>query len=151
MGKLTSTERKILEKFFKEHPEEVVELIEEILEKNLHRSLFKRDEVEECVADFLTEIGVPKNIKGYEYLSYTLYLIIKDDKKSFMITREVYPIVATKYHTTSANVERCIRTAVQNTFVKGNNNKKQKLIFKKNATPSEFVVIAAEEVKKRLQ
>ena len=152
MGKLTSAERKILEKFFRENSEEVVELLEEILERGKQRySSLERNEVQEVISNFLTEIGMPKNIRGFEYLCYSIYLIIKYDKKSFMITKEVYPRVAEEYSVKPSNVERCIRTAVKNTFVKGCTNKRMKVIFKKNPTPSEFVAIATDEIKKRLQ
>lgn len=70
----------------------------------------------------LKEIGVPTNLKGYNYLIEAISLVIEDFNNLHSITKYLYPCIAKKYYTTSSRVERAIRNAIEVTWTRGNLN-----------------------------
>lgn len=64
----------------------------------------------------LTNLGVPANLKGYEYLKFGLSKVLEDPTLIQRMTRELYPVIAKEYGTTSSRVERAIRHAVEVMF-----------------------------------
>jgi len=71
----------------------------------------------------LNQVGVPTNIVGYHFLAYAmvavyLNLAVSMDPKCYF-TKEIYPQVATRFNSTYATVERCIRYALRETWLRG--------------------------------
>ncbi|MCL2229152.1 MAG: sporulation initiation factor Spo0A C-terminal domain-containing protein, partial [Firmicutes bacterium] len=52
------------------------------------------------ISDTFRSIGIMPNVKGYQYLSYAVKLVV-DAGKMLKITREVYPEVAKHFCVTS--------------------------------------------------
>lgn len=61
---------------------------------------------------FLVEKGVFPNLIGFNYLITAVEIVKKE--KHLQITKELYPMIAKQYKTTSSRVERAIRTIVSN-------------------------------------
>ena len=72
------------------------------------------------IQKLLLDIGFPHHVYGYNYISYALELIMLDPEMLHHVTKELYPDVASHFHTTSARVERAIRTAIQIVWLYGN-------------------------------
>lgn len=73
-----------------------------------------------CIDDLLHEIGFSSHIKGYLYLKEALNIIKCNKVSNIKLTKDIYPFIASKYETTSINVERSIRHAIETSFNKGN-------------------------------
>ena len=69
------------------------------------------------------------------------------------ITKELYPLIAKKYHTTSSRVERAIRHAIEVSWNRGNWELMEEIfgysvdIDKAKATNSEFIVTLADKLR----
>lgn len=58
----------------------------------------------------LHDLGIASHLKGYQYLNdAVMYLYNRDNSD----TKSLYKVLATKYHTTIANIERSIRHAIE--------------------------------------
>jgi len=115
------------------------------------------DRIQNEITRQIRAVGVPAHLKGYHYLRHAIYLAVATDKSSQMlITKEIYPVVATQFKTKPSLVERAIRNAIEVAWLRGNtdvlneffgytiNDKKGK------PTNAEFVAMIADRVKMRL-
>ena len=64
----------------------------------------------------LTNLGVPANLKGYEYLKSGLSKVLENPIIIQGMTKELDPAIAKEYGTTPSRVERAIRHAVEVMF-----------------------------------
>ena len=66
----------------------------------------------------LQELNIPDKYMGYTFISYGVYLM-KTDKNSIRhITKTLYIDIAETYNTTDKNVEKAIRTVIENIWKK---------------------------------
>ena len=72
------------------------------------------------VQELLLTVGFPQHVYGYNYIMYSLELIMENPEILHHITKELYPEVAKRFGSTPARVERAIRTAIQITWLYGN-------------------------------
>ena len=59
-------------------------------------------------------LGIHRTYKGYHFLIASLELALEDEVNLLYITKNIFPVVAHKYHTTVYCVERNIRTVIHN-------------------------------------
>lgn len=79
--------------------EDPLELIDEIgLENNIGR--------------ILLGFGIRANLKGYKYLKAAIMMTVMNPNITNKMTKELYPMLAQKYHTASASIERDMRHAI---------------------------------------
>ena len=107
---------------------------------------------ERMVKKLLKEMGVPMNIKGYQYLSKAIVLLSKE--KGMKISLGLYPKVAKEFGTTGSRVERSIRHAVERTFEIGNYTEVcgTKVSVKKGKmTNSEFMYAIVDYLEEQLE
>lgn len=71
------------------------------------------------ITDLLHNLGVPSNIKGYEYIVKAVELII-NSRNNKMI--ELYKSIAKIYNTKSTNIESSIRYAIEISWNRGDIN-----------------------------
>lgn len=101
--------------------------------------------IEIRIYEFLAEIGIPSNIKGYNYIKTALILTYNDSTILENITKVLYPEIAKKYDSTSSRVERAIRHAIEVACTKGNAELINKIfkysisVNKGKPTNSEFI------------
>ncbi|HET7559197.1 MAG TPA: sporulation transcription factor Spo0A [Limnochordia bacterium] len=77
-------------------------------------------QVEGEVLRQIAELGVPAHYKGCTYLKEAITLVVDDPSLLERVTKELYPSVAARHHTTSEKVERAIRHAIETTWTRGN-------------------------------
>lgn len=114
-------------------------------------------QLELITTNIIHEIGIPANIRGYQYIRYSIMLAVKDESIITSITKTLYPTVAKKYGTTVSRVERAIRHAIEVAWDRGNidtintyfgytvNNAKGK------PTNSEFIAMISDRIRLQLK
>jgi two-component system response regulator (stage 0 sporulation protein A) len=118
---------------------------------------FREADVKTAAEEFLTEVGVPSNLFGYEYLATAIVALIEDPEQGKSLMKGLYGHVAKLCNTTGSRVERTCRHAIERAFercdyemIEGyfgcsiNQNKG-------NPTVGEFVTRAAVIVRRRVQ
>lgn len=79
--------------------EDPLELIDEIgLESNIGR--------------ILLGFGIRANLKGYKYLKAAILMTVMNPNVTNTMTKGLYPMLAQKYHTASASIEKDMRHAI---------------------------------------
>lgn len=79
----------------------------------------KEESLEAKVTNIIHEVGVPAHIKGYQYLRDGIIMAVEDVEVINQITKQLYPDLAKKYHTTASRVERAIRHAIEVAWGRG--------------------------------
>lgn len=65
----------------------------------------------------LLRMGFKQKYVGFSYIAEAIELLIHEEpNQQLQITRDVYPLVAERYHATKAGVERAIRISLQAAF-----------------------------------
>jgi two-component system response regulator (stage 0 sporulation protein A) len=78
------------------------------------------------ISEILSFCGIPRHIKGFEYLRSSILSFFDEEEfgryefSSISMTKDLYPMVAKKYQTTSSRVERAIRHAIEVAWDRGN-------------------------------
>ena len=57
-------------------------------------------------------LGIHGTYKGYRYLVFALELALSDENQLLYVTKNLYPSVARRYHTTPSCVDRDLRTVI---------------------------------------
>lgn len=68
----------------------------------------------------MQDLGIPANLKGYEYLRHAIKFVCEDHSYIHALTKRLYPDIANHLDTTPKRVERAIRHAVDYIITKGN-------------------------------
>lgn len=112
----------------------------------LRGSLSKEAEV----TQIMLAVGIPANIKGYQYIREGILLSIDDMEMVNYITKMLYPCIAKRYQTTSSRVERSIRHAIDVAWERGRMENISRILgcpvdFQKaKPTNSEFIALVAD-------
>ena len=81
---------------------------EERLKECLHREQLEKD-----VDEVLLHMGIMPHLMGYTYLKAALAMAYEDRDLLLGVTKILYPSLAKRFDTSPANLERCIRSAVE--------------------------------------
>ena len=65
-----------------------------------------------AVRRLLLRLGATPRYIGFDYVIHAIILSLEDSQYLLSVTKELYPDVARKYHTTICSVERDIRTVI---------------------------------------
>ncbi len=109
--------------------------------------------LEIIVTNIIHEIGVPAHIKGYQYLRDSILMAVQDMDILNSITKQLYPSIAVKNHTTASRVERAIRHAIEVAWSRGKMDTIDELFgYTVNAgkgkpTNSEFIALIADKIR----
>lgn len=77
------------------------------------------EKIELEVSTLLHDLGIPSHIKGYKYIREGVLLLYSLDQNTTLVTKEVYPNIASKFDTTASRVERAIRHAIEISWMRG--------------------------------
>ena len=116
-------------------------------------SLENTHDLEKDVTDMIHEIGVPADIKGYQYLREAIMMSVEDIEMLNSITKILYPSIAKKYQTTPSRVERAIRHAIEVAWSRGKMETLDSLfgytinLGKGKPTNSEFIALIADKIR----
>lgn len=105
------------------------------------------------VTKILHALGIPSNIKGYQYIRSAILMVY--DNPGFIggITKELYPDLSIKFNTTIGRVERAIRHAIEVSWLRGDIDLMEDIfghsvdIDKAKPTNSEFIVTIADKLR----
>ncbi len=118
----------------------------------------KREEnLEALVTNVIHEVGVPAHIKGYQYLREAIMLVVNDIDVINQITKQLYPEIAEKFHTTPSRVERAIRHAIEVAWGRGQQEAVENIFgytvsaSKGKPTNSEFIAMIADKLRLELK
>lgn len=117
----------------------------------------KRHILERTVTDTIHSVGIPANIKGYQYLRDAIMMSIDDAELINAVTKQLYPKVACRHNTSPSRVERAIRHAIEVACMRGNDEVLYRLFgytvssMKGKPTNSEFIALIADKLRLDLQ
>lgn len=109
--------------------------------------------LDQKISDFLHELGVPANIRGYIYLREAISMVTEEIQLLTGITKILYPMIAENHDTTSSRVERAIRHAIEVAWSRGNIDAINKLFGftvdhrRGKPTNSEFIAMVADRLR----
>ena len=108
-------------------------------------------EMEATVTAALLELGVPANIIGYHYLRTAVLLAMTDMDIVNSVTKQLYPMLAKRYKTTSERIERSMRHGIEVAWNRGKKEVEQRYFGYTSAdderpTNSEFVAMLADHI-----
>jgi two-component system response regulator (stage 0 sporulation protein A) len=104
------------------------------------------------IMELLRKLGMPANVRGYNYSLRAIQLCVVDPSYIREITKRLYVDIAACYNTTPSRVERGIRHAVEKVFDRGDEDYIYKVfgntldIKKGKLTNSEFIAASANEI-----
>ncbi len=116
-----------------------------------------QENLEALVTNIIHEVGVPAHIKGYQYLREAIMMVIKDTDVINQITKQLYPEIAAKYHTTPSRVERAIRHAIEVAWGRGEQSAVENIFgytvsaAKGKPTNSEFIAMISDKLRLELK
>ena len=119
--------------------------------------LKNEDNLEALVTNVIHEIGVPAHIKGYQYLREAIMMVVSNIDIINQITKQLYPEIAHKYHTTPSRVERAIRHAIEVAWGRGQQDVVETIFgytisaAKGKPTNSEFIAMIADKLRLELK
>jgi two-component system response regulator (stage 0 sporulation protein A) len=73
----------------------------------------KTHSLEEKIAKIFLTVGIPSQIKGYQFLREAVRMAINNPAIINCITKKLYPDIADKFDTSASKVERGIRQAIE--------------------------------------
>ncbi len=106
--------------------------------------------IKKKITKIIHELGVPSNLKGYNYIREGIMLVYYDPSLSSKITKGLYPLIAEKYTSNESRVERSMRHAIEVSWNRGNWDMMEEIfgysvsIDKAKPTNSEFIVTIAD-------
>ena len=107
-------------------------------------------EMEATVTAVLLEIGVPANIIGYQYLRTAILMAINNMESVTCVTKQLYPVLAKRYKTTSERIERSMRHGIEVAWNRGKREVSQRYfgytVTNNRPTNSEFIAMIADHI-----
>lgn len=110
---------------------------------------------EQEITQVMLALGIPANIKGYQYLREGIRLSMDDMEMVNYITKMLYPSIAKRYNTTSSRVERSIRHAIDVAWNRGSIEHMDQIFGypvyfqREKPTNSEFIALIADTLRLR--
>lgn len=104
------------------------------------------------ITDLLHELGVPANLKGYQYLRSAIMKAYTDMEMLGQVTKKLYPCIAMEFETTPSRVERGIRHAIEVAWNRGNIDVIHRIfgytisIERSKPTNSEFIAMLSDKL-----
>lgn len=90
---------------------------EDIDISDLYKALKSNEMTNEKRASVLLyDLMLPPSYKGYKYLKDAILMLCDDNCDCTSFTKNIYPVIAGKYETTSQNIEKNIRSAVNRIY-----------------------------------
>lgn len=77
------------------------------------------ERVEEALSKLFIEMGIPANIKGFNYLRVGVLMTLKNPGYICSVTKDLYPQIGETYNASASMVERAIRHAIDIAWSKG--------------------------------
>ena len=95
------------------------------MNERYYEFLKQHKEYEAWVDSVFLELGIPQNVKGYDYLMAAVLLATDEPEIVRALYKELYPRVADLFNTTASRAERAMRHAIELAW----NNSDPKILF----------------------
>ena len=142
------------------NPEMLYSRISELISENasVHRKIVegqqkrKAHTLDERISNIFVTIGIPPHIKGFGYLREGIKMAVEDPAIINRVTKELYPKIGEKFHTTASKVERAIRHAIEVAWNRGRTDAISSVfgarvyIGNERPTNSEFIALVADKL-----
>ena len=108
------------------------------------------------ITELLWEVGIPVHVHGYYYLMEAVQLTLTLPEASHNLSHQLYPCIASRFHTSSACVERSIRHAIDMAWRRGNLTAVDGLFGRSlnltydKPTNSEMIALLTEKIRLRI-
>ncbi len=99
-------------------PENLEERIKDVLYDNKSNTNPQHG-LDEKISNIFISIGIPANIKGYQFLREAVKLAVEEPEIIGSITKKLYPTIAERFSTSSSKVERGMRHAIEVAWNRG--------------------------------
>ena len=134
--------------------ERVAELSQEDAPMPAREKLERRraGSLDERISNIFVSIGIPPNIKGYNYLREGIKMAVADPRVINNVTKGLYPVIGEKYETSASKVERAIRHAIEVAWNRGRIDAVNAIfgarvyIGSEKPTNSEFIALVADKL-----
>ena len=98
-------------------PENIEARIKDIVSSSAEHSVDRG--LDEKISNIFISIGIPANIKGYQFLIEAVKLAVEEPDIIGSITKKLYPTIAERFETSSSKVERGMRHAIEVAWNRG--------------------------------
>ncbi len=104
------------------------------------------------IHELLGRLGITANYTGFFYVSYAVLLAVEDIERLSLVTKRLYPEVASHYNTTALCVERNIRTVIHTAWAQNPQFMSQFTNGQETGKPtvSQFIAILTTYIMKNL-
>lgn len=115
-----------------------------------------REDVERETINALNDISVPPNLSGYLYLKKGIIATVLSERGYLPATKELYPLIAEEFVTTTGKIERAIRGAIHKAWVRKEQSQASNYFayagnYKSiKPTNSEFIATVAAKIRQKL-
>ena len=97
--------------------------------------LYKAIKTNEMTAEkrasvLLYDLMLPPSYRGYKYLKDAILMLCDDNYECNSFNKNIYPVIAGKYGSTSQNIERNIRSAVNKIYEVNSKDDLEKVLGK---------------------
>ncbi|MDD2377120.1 MAG: sporulation initiation factor Spo0A C-terminal domain-containing protein [Clostridia bacterium] len=122
-------------------------------QKFTEENIVSEGNIELDISNILIKIGMPVHVKGYQYIREAIKIIVNTPEVMHSVTKILYPQITKMFNTSSSNVERVIRHAIEMTWIRGDTNLQNKLFKYSNdrvrtrPTNSEFLFCLADYIR----
>ena len=105
------------------------------------------------VTKILHALGIPSNIKGYQFIRSAILMVYNNPNFIGGITKQLYPDLSIKFNTSIQRVERAIRHAIEVSWLRGDIDLMEDIfghsvdIDRAKPTNSEFIVTIADKLR----
>ncbi len=114
---------------------------------------FSNYNLQQKITSLLHNLGIPSNIKGYQFIRTAILMVYDNPNLIGGITKELYPNISIEYNTSVQRVERAIRHAIEVSWLRGDIDLMEEIfghsvsIDKAKPTNSEFIVTIADKLR----
>ena len=120
--------------------------IQSCCREQVYRTAISADKPTAQLTALLRDLGLTMHCKGFRYARFGLEYMMEKGGGDLLVTKELYPVIAAQFGTTSANAERAIRTAIFTAWQKPGYLLQQDL-FRQRPTNSEFFAVLSEKLR----
>ena len=107
----------------------------------------------EEIGELLEQLGLARQEKGFERLSYAIAITAKEFERAGSVTKLLYPDLAKHFQTTPEKIERSLRHLIEKSWEKGEKTRFEELFgyHRDNSeirpTNSEYIAILADWIR----
>lgn len=107
----------------------------------------------EEIGELLEQLGLARQEKGFERLSYAIAVTAKEFERAGSVTKLLYPDLAKHFQTTPEKIERSLRHLIEKSWEKGEKTRFEELFgyHRDNSeirpTNSEYIAILADRIR----